>query len=513
MRVWFFTVLTMAILAAGCSSVSGSLPGASFAYRSTGSPRVVSTAGKTAQLPASIISKLESSIKRYPGMPRAKPNFGMWYCGACWGDLPYSMCDPASGFDVDPVDCFDPFPPGAPFLGYPGGGGGGGWGYCFEGFLVKNPCPATPTCPAGYTGNPMVTLCTYSGCPQGSYFVVKLTQCFFNGTKPESTASPVPPNLILSDSVTHDELNGKSVTWSIGELHQLDVRSSDGSVLAGCQWSIWNNNDPLDYITNVAVRDYEPTDASPGLVPLVPFGTSLNFYFTISHNMPQVTGTLGVQCSDGLNWTPAAGFTYSLKAPTAAVVINRGRIAVTNDFWPLPNQWSLHFGNALPGTSGMNWAYTVVNPPKTGLIGVFQIVMYSNRTRDGVLSHIQLLADGHIPVYNLTSQTNSWTASDSPGMSLANLSTAEADDEFTDYFMYQPTGGVWVPLEQLTWEWQGSAGSAGGWHLKTSSSTIGNGVQPYFNELGYGPEPNIWSGATQSQVNANGADQAWTMLR
>jgi hypothetical protein len=48
------------------------------------------------------------------------------------------------------------------------------------------------------------------------------------------------------------------------------------------------------------------------------------------------------------------------------------------------------------------------------------------------------------------------TSNDSPGISLSGLRLLIASESFDDYLMYQPDGGIWVPLMKVSWRWGGT---------------------------------------------------------
>ncbi len=44
-------------------------------------------------------------------------------------------------------------------------------------------------------------------------------------------------------------------------------------------------------------------------------------------------------------------------------------------------------------------------------------------------------------------------AAGSPQPNTNSYTQRSASDAFTTYVMYQPSGGVWVPLEKISWMW------------------------------------------------------------
>ena len=53
-----------------------------------------------------------------------------------------------------------------------------------------------------------------------------------------------------------------------------------------------------------------------------------------------------------------------------------------------------------------------------------------------------------------------------------NWYTATMSDSFTTWLMYQPTGGVWVPLQKLTWSTNITVSNASGPWAVSSGSTV-----------------------------------------
>src|SRR5690606_33386756 len=65
-------------------------------------------------------------------------------------------------------------------------------------------------------------------------------------------------------------------------------------------------------------------------------------------------------------------------------------------------------------------------------------------------------------------------ANDSPGARLRPTQTGRSvDDSFHTYFMFRPTGGIWVTLGKMEWSWKGSAAkTAAGWAVVAGSTSF-----------------------------------------
>jgi hypothetical protein len=184
--------------------------------------------------------------------------------------------------------------------------------------------------------------------------------------------------------------------------------------------------------------------------------------------------------------------TRSARAARVAVAI-RHRIRVPPSifvdrlFEPFPRELFLHYGDrGIGGTPGFAPTYGVANAPVAGTIGIFQLVNYyiapggfQPITTSGHYQYDDEHAE--VPWYGREATVPAGGSatlppvSDSPGFPLDHLQTIELEENFKDYFMFRPHGGIWVPLGYLQWGWHvlalGGSDTDTGWGPCAGGST------------------------------------------
>ncbi len=149
---------------------------------------------------------------------------------------------------------------------------------------------------------------------------------------------------------------------------------------------------------------------------------------------------------------------------------DRPEVDVSNPGFP-GSGLELHFGSF--NSPGMTWNGSVTTTNCTG--GEIQLVQLINTdsrsTEDGTDFRWKITTDG---AYVLDPNKNtgaveygkkpiddnatvSFQSDDTPGAALFGYNYYYCSDQFEDYLMYRPTGGIWVTLKVSYWSWDGTA--------------------------------------------------------
>lgn len=157
---------------------------------------------------------------------------------------------------------------------------------------------------------------------------------------------------------------------------------------------------------------------------------------------------------------------------------------ITNDDGSMALQYGTATTNFAQGNEGIYFSFSATTPTNgSGSIGLVQIV--SNTTRRWILDDTNNTAQKssgtnlldttpfgpvtHMSAIIGNSQTVSNFFADSPGQGFyqvvngvrQDFKWASADDSFTDYLMYRPSGDtsstIWVTLCKVDWHWSGAA--------------------------------------------------------
>jgi hypothetical protein len=169
-------------------------------------------------------------------------------------------------------------------------------------------------------------------------------------------------------------------------------------------------------------------------------------------------------------WIPV---TISVPAPYSGGRGCFAQLILSNDrenFRTLPDGYSQTWTNKVSDGNG-GW----VSP--TGLDTDFPYRNGYNYNPDGTLNTAQPVTTGY--TWDVSNKGASgdlpWqpcvghNVPDDGGGNLWYKSTAS--DSFKTYVMYQPEGGVWVPLQMLSWQWSGTAeiGNNGIWQITSQA--------------------------------------------
>jgi hypothetical protein len=197
--------------------------------------------------------------------------------------------------------------------------------------------------------------------------------------------------------------------------------------------------------------------------------SSLTFYWIDGGDNRQVT--LG--CRIGTTQFDKSA-TFNVKRPTGSITTSTGSVALDS---ASGGSFSLHFGVlSTSGTPGITFTRSISVP--SGFSGDTQWVQVADqvvrtKTPNGgnslVLSGSGLLDSN----YPYTSAITSTEDSPRSGVDPCDYEGVSANDSFTMYLMFKPSGAnsLWVPLRQVSWNWSGSAGrfTTCGWILSSAS--------------------------------------------
>jgi len=243
-----------------------------------------------------------------------------------------------------------------------------------------------------------------------------------------------------------------------------------GVTVSSQSWSVPGN----------VVAGYPQSSSSAAVTAYTsPSSTTTTFYWIAAATN---TVSYSVSFSDGTG--PFKGqATFKVVSPTSSFTSTTGAVAVctSNCSQTAP---ALALGNE--ATPGITWNITVTTPAGgAGNVALTQVLQVTNTHILSPQGTQQTLTTGSAYVLDGTPQYSgieeSWPASregtfslyDAPGSTLTtNISQQNDSENFKTYLMYQPTGGIWVTLESMTWSWSGAAtkGSGNVWTLNSGSS-------------------------------------------
>lgn len=310
--------------------------------------------------------------------------------------------------------------------------------------------------------------CVPPPCPPGMYWSDYGGGCQFSYSYPSYVSGPEPAVYVYND-VTGQYVDGQTQTIGVGQQVKLSAAGSDGSS-PSCNWTI-----PAG---GAAVGNYSPAQGLAVKTPVTTSGTnSVAFYWTAAATGQQIS----VSCTV-MGTSVSSNTTYTVQAPTpvVSVPVHRTSLSVDQTETRLAPDWSIHDGNPVAGQVAIQWNYSVTNVPQggTGNIVMQQIVNTLRNTGTNtnnqavVAASYTNCADGGFPYDTPATTGSTFTSDDSPAQDLTGYHTMSIDYAFTDYFMYQPSGGIWVTLGTLTWGASGSTSWTGTtWTAATSVST------------------------------------------
>ena len=275
---------------------------------------------------------------------------------------------------------------------------------------------------------------------------------------PTPIATKYTPAITVNNAVT---LDPDSVTngadYCVGESLQFDVTGLPSPVYD--LTAIWTlpgtfvntNSDPncdLFYEKNTAFLQPPQGTSSTHCWYVkdgLPLTASVHVYYRCTQNGKLFDETITGKFNVHRPTTALASPYQPDGAPTARILngtLSLGVSGITND---------------------MNFSHTITTDGFTsGQVGYFQLVSGSyTRSSDGKTvnvggTHPDTELDNNAPTrgpFSISANTsNTVIFQDAPADGLDMNNNAKEDLEFSNYLMFKPDGGIWVPLRLITWE-------------------------------------------------------------
>ncbi len=232
---------------------------------------------------------------------------------------------------------------------------------------------------------------------------------------------------------------------------------------SGTCFKTYNQNAPSNQWVQLGSADLSgPAAGSTTVAPLA-------FYDSAAENLT-VTCTVNLTAPDGKTnlGITANSPTVKVEKPTATWTIQTGTVQP----WVQAGYFGLLAapGTGYPGGEYWQSAVITVPPPFSGGVGCFaQLItpdfemLQDGSTTPVVGSNNNLQGLDNLFPYPGSQWTlpNPGTQSDRPAFGVAGVNspqyqgwnTATGNYSFVTWMMYQPTGGIWVPLQSYTWNW------------------------------------------------------------
>jgi hypothetical protein len=276
----------------------------------------------------------------------------------------------------------------------------------------------------------------------------------------------------IVDGNTGSNLTAQANTVIVGQQMNLVCQlAAGGSSLTNFQWMV-----PGYAVTNFYVStDALQTNGYP--VSLSATNNQAIYFWWADGATNRV-----VRCSATVNGKKVTGqATFNVVKPTALITTISGTVALDGNFPILnidgsliTNIFALHYGDLdIPGIN----IYKTISIP-LGFSGSNQWVQIINSQVRGVqgtngtwyLKQATNVLDTYYPYPG-----NNTTVNDTPGEGIEGsipVEAVSAADNFSMCLMFKPTGGQWVPLKVVNWNW-GGVGSLSGtnWVLTSSNAT------------------------------------------
>jgi hypothetical protein len=293
-----------------------------------------------------------------------------------------------------------------------------------------------------------------------------------------------------------------NVTFQIIDTNSgTDLTLQTNTVIVGqqmswyCQLSITNS-----YMTNFTLTNFQWTVPGFAISNFVADGSSgivyTNFSTTSSNiNFYWVDGASNrvVQCSAMVNGKPVTGQAiFNVLRPMGQITATTGTVTldtnyvvgIDNNFSPIYG-FALHYGSPYPyGTPGIIFSNSTTTPSgfsgNTEWIQEITSTLRREQLNDGSGAWYRLqttnVLDTSYP-YPDTIAVN--VSEDSPGKILnSSIMAVSVSDNFDRWLMFKPTGGKWVPLRKVSWNWGGAASLSGtnwtetNWVLTSSNNSV-----------------------------------------
>jgi hypothetical protein len=255
------------------------------------------------------------------------------------------------------------------------------------------------------------------------------------------------------------DVTDTNTTVIVGQQITLTCTNAPGTpALSNFSWSV----------PGYAISNYDVVNGL--LYTNFPLTNSTVTFYWVDGGSAHVTTTASVTCSPMCGGLPSASITTATTSVTVDTNLHRLRFAVgTNN--------GITFSNTISGVptnfaSSLVWAQVVTSSTRN--------VTESNGTVH-VLMHTNSLGTNCPPPYLDALPYTAYVGNspvDSPSMALLGppYVGVAAYDQFEMWMMFQPSGGICVPLRAVNWFWSGSAtNSGGGWTFQSSPT---NSVNP-----------------------------------
>ena len=296
-----------------------------------------------------------------------------------------------------------------------------------------------------------------------------------------ATLYPITVNIIGTNNPSAGDyraLTGQQITANLTATYGLPY----GTKVTGYTWA---------GVSGTCFKTYNETASSNQLVALGSSDltgpasgstsvASLAFYDSAAENLT-LTCTVSVAAPDGTS--------LSLTATSPPINVLKPTLTgwgIAEGYLQLASNGSAYglYGN-LSGTgnstNGMIWSNVTVNVPApfsgngqctfTQLVNPNRIAYVSGVSKPQVPYNGILGIDGSFNYGSSWGVTGTGNDVDSPNQPLyytAGLTEFSDADAFTTYVMYQPSGGVWVPLEKISWTWSVTLD----WQTQTSQFSL-----------------------------------------
>ena len=270
-------------------------------------------------------------------------------------------------------------------------------------------------------------------------------------------------------------LTGQQITATLQGLSGFTVTNYTWAV-GGSTFKTYNETATSNQLVPLGSKELTgPATGSSAVAPLA-------FYDRAQENLT-VTCTATVLAPDGktiLNVTATSPQINVLKPTVTHWDIAEGYVQYDPNYAPQGQNTVLQtyglYGN-LSGTgnsvAGMAWSNVTFNVPApfsgngqctfTQLVNPNRLEYIGNNSTPTAPNNGILGLDGSFDYGSRWSATAVGGDVDSPAISVGTAGSPQQNpkgdtqlsvsDAFTTYVMYQPSGGVWVPLEKISWSW------------------------------------------------------------
>lgn len=312
-------------------------------------------------------------------------------------------------------------------------------------------------------------------------------------------AAPIdPPVLGIWDLIGQAYVDGSVQTAFAGQPIGLEPYSSSGGPVSQCLWSVPSH----------VVGDQEVT-AAQGFLPAAPpevNTTDLSAFWNAAFSPSFVSVTC---LDDWTNYFVSAEVDYSVVLPVLSATATYGPISVDTNYAPCCAEpgWYMHWGSILSGANssfGALWRFGVDPSTPSGSLQMAQTISVNLGPEQA--DHVYPYFTDIPPATSASVSTSqSLVQLDAPAQELQSATfipvigtQANIRQDFIDYFIYWPDGGIPVVVATSVWGWGATTTkqSDGTW---SNPPTYGGplGETPYmYQPFDVGPlfPPPAWNG-------------------